>query len=523
MSLLFTCSAAPSKAPRGAPTSTRARHGADRGAGAVEYGSIIVLVAAIFAGVFLVVPPGISGPVEDALCRLFGETGCGEKDERDYAPDYCVREAESQHGGFSVDIGIVTIGKDYKFQKETLSDGSVIVTYAPKTEAGLITGAGFEIGKKGAADASARIDATAKGSVTPGESHIFKNEEEYKEYEDQLKDDVKDEVAKDLSPGYRAVRWGLDKTGVVDDPEPRDPEIRWVDVGVSAELDASAGVWMNNSSKGRHAKQDPKDWKMNLGADGNAKVEGKAGVAVWKDEPENTKTATTFTWSGEGSLGADLGPKRYGGSASWKGGTRIMRNEDGSLKNIRYTTTVSRSGTSGESGEVGKGNDGNKNKRKSNKNNVDKGGGASSTETNGEATTQSVQINFETPEEQEAGEALLRDRGLLPPTNTLTSLADPTMDAQEGGAINEKPGPDAPPWEQVMYEKGTAWQYKENFTSDEQSIGAKAKLGLAVGADVSWGMEERHTNDAQILGPPSGGQRNFIDYPKCVSKEGQGG
>ncbi|PSK97431.1 hypothetical protein CLV63_108151 [Murinocardiopsis flavida] len=499
----------------GGTATDRGTRRADRGAGAVEYSSIIILVAAIFAGIVVVIPPGISNPVDDALCRLlsiFGDAECAKKEERDYAPDYCVRNAESQHGGFSVDIGFVTIGKDYRYAKETLSDGSVIVTFEPKTILGAVGGAGVQIGKKSAAGIEAAVEGRASGSYTPGETHIFKNEKEYKDFEDQLKGDYKDEIAKDLSPGYRFGRWALDKTGVVDDPDPRKPEIESHQVALSANLDAGLGANLGEpASKGRHAKPENKEaqpkWNLNLGVDGSVQTEGSAELAFWRNEPGNTKTATTYEWSGEGSLGANVGPKRYEEALRWKGGTRIMRNQDGSLKNIRYTTVMGKSSTDGTGGEGRRG---------------DNSGGGMNKDVDETATTQSIQLNFETPEEQEAGEALLRDRGLLPPTNALTSLANPEMDDKEGGTLNKKPGPDAPPWEQVMYDKGTAWQYESDVQKDETELGAKAKLGLSVGADVSWGIDRRHTSKAQILGPPGpDGNRNFIDYPPCVY-EGKG-
>ncbi|PSK95702.1 hypothetical protein CLV63_114135 [Murinocardiopsis flavida] len=504
---------------KGGPGYRRKPRGSESGAGVIEYASAIVLAAALLACVTVIAVPQTSDAVDGALCRLLqlaGVKDCGKKEPPDFRPDYCVRNAESKHLGGTVEIAVVILGQDYKLSKETLSDGSIVATFSPKSELGLITGlgGGVQAGKKSAGQIQAKVEAIAKGTYTPGKSYLFKNEQEYQQFEDQLNRTLLDDTAKDLSPGYRAARWLGEKTGVYEPPKMKDPEITNYELGVSEQIDGSIGAWLGKStSQGRHAKDrgvEHDKWKMNLGADGSVKVNPKADLAFWNNEKGNKRTATTFSWSGTGSLGGALGPKSVGGEVGWQGSTRVMRNEDGSIDYIRYTTNASKTGADGTGGEIGKGG------TKDNPSNRGRGGAR---DVNGESVTQSVQIDFDTPEEKEAGEALLRNRGLLPPTSTIPSLVNPLMDDKDGGWINEKPAEDAPPWEHVMHEKGKVWQYKEDTHADEYGVGAKAKLGLSLGADVSWGADERYTRNAQILGPPNeDGTRSFIDYPDCVYK-----
>ncbi|MFC7744516.1 hypothetical protein ACFQXA_31625 [Nocardiopsis composta] len=142
---------------------------------------------------------------------------------------------------------------------------------------------------------------------------------------------------------------------------------------------------------------------MNLGAQGNVTVSGKYDKSTWYTDPKNIQTSETFSWTGSGSLGATVLAGHADGELSWGGGTRIMRNQDGSLANIRYIANAEGSYNIGIDKQ---------NERK-NKDGLD-GGGISAGKKQTKSVNQMVQLDFDTPEEQAAGEALLKEHGPVP-------------------------------------------------------------------------------------------------------------
>ncbi|MFW5419812.1 hypothetical protein J0910_24645 [Nocardiopsis sp. CNT-189] len=505
--------------PEGA--ARRRAPGGDRGASFTQYAAVVLCIAAI-AGAVLVSVPGKTGDLfSTALCRIqqavTGDEGpCGDEGdggdqeadpEYDYTPLYCVKDGTKETYGYSLSLGIFKWGQEYSYAKENLSDGSVVVTFVPTTEVGVAGGAGWDFGKKNA-DAPAHAGATVEGGVSaklsPGMTYIFKSKEEYEKFADEVDAAIAEEQNRQMNPRGQTGLAIAEFFGVYERPEITvQPTIRTATLQLEASGDAGIGVWAGPAAE----KGD--SWNMNLGAQGNVTVSGKFDKSTWYDDPKNIKTSETYGWTGSGSLGATALAAHADGELSWSGGTRIMRNEDGSLDSIRYIAAAEGSYTVGIDKQ---------NERK-NKDGLD-GGGISAGKKQTKSVTQMVQLDFDTPEEKAAGEKLIEEHGLVPPPYVSNAMADQLGEEDYGGDIAEKPADDAPPWDEVFYEKGRAWQYASDVETDQGELAAKIKMGLQFGGSVNWALEERNTTDALMLaGPEDGGPRRFIEYADCVSDQ----
>ena len=495
--------------------------GGDRGASFTQYAALVLCIAAIAGAVLVSVPGQTRDLFSAALCRIeqavTGEDGpCGEEGdgdeeadpEYDYKPLYCVKDGTKETYGYSLSLGIFKWGQEYSYAKENLSNGSVVVTFVPTTEVGVAGGAGWDFGGKNA-DAPAHAGATVEGGVSaklsPGMTYIFKSKEEYEKFADEVDAAIAEEQNRQMNPRGQAGLALAELVGLYDRPEITvQPSIRTATLELEASADASIGVWAGPAAD----KGD--SWNMNLGAQGNVTVSGKYDKSTWYTDPKNIQTSETFGWTGSGSLGATVLAGHADGELSWSGGTRIMRNQDGSLASIRYIANAEGSYNIGIDKQ---------NERK-NKDGLD-GGGISAGKKQTKSVNQMVQLDFDTPEEQAAGEALLKEHGLVPPPYVSNAMADQLDKEDYGGDIAEKPDDDAPAWDEIFYRKGRAWQYASDVETDEGELAARIKMGLQFGGSVNWALEERNTTDALMLAGPENGARRFIEYADCVSDQAE--
>ncbi|WP_017622519.1 hypothetical protein [Nocardiopsis chromatogenes] len=507
-------------AARGAPAARRRRRTVrnDRGAAFTEYGALILCVAAIAGSVVLVAPSRTADLFSTAVCKIQEVTGLGGECEEaeddhiqadpdyDYTPAYCVKDGEKQTYDGAVDFGFFTIGQDYTYAREDLSNGKVIVTFMPTTHGGIKAGAGLEFGASEAAHGGADIEGSVEAKLGSGMTYIFDSEEEFERFEDEVNEAIAMETSRHFNPtGDSMMRFG-DWLGIVDYPEiERQPDVRTTTVGIDSEINGNIGFWSGPHGSDKKEK-DGESWTMNLGVEGSVSSSASRDVSTWYSNPDNIQTSETYSWSAEGTLGATAFSPHIDGTLSWNGGTRIMRNEDGSIANIRYIA-----------GAEGKFNYG-----------IDKTVGTRTNQGNGsfgqgqtQSVTQMVQVDFEnTPEEQAAAEQLLDEYGLFPPPYMTNAMAEQLDEEDYGGEIVEEPGPDADPWDEIFYRRGTAWQYASDKEIDSGSFGASVKMGLQFGASVEWELEEGHTNHALMLDAPNDeGSRRFIDYADCLSDE----
>ncbi|GAB3476010.1 hypothetical protein [Nocardiopsis coralliicola] len=457
--------------------------------------------------------------IKNGLCRVeravTGEGDCdssaADDEEIDYRPTYCVREGVKETSGYSINLGIFELGQEYSYAKEKLSNGQIVVTFVPTTEVGVAGGKGWDFGgkhKDAPMHAGAGLEGGVSARLSPGMSYMFKSEEEYERFHEEMEESIAAEQNRTMNPEGQMGLAIAELVGAYDPPEITvEPAVRTATVEIGAEADLSIGAWAGP------ATEQGDSYNMNLGVDGNVSVSGRYDRSTWYQNPKNIQTSETYGWTATGSLGATALAARAEGEMSWSGGTRIMRNEDGSLAGIRYMTNAEGAFTVGadkktERNRQGGGEDG-------------YGIGAGKKET--KSVTQMVQLDFTTPEEQEAGEALIDEHGLIPPPYVSNAMADQLGEEDYGGDIAEEPGEDSPPWDDVFYERGRAWQFAGDVETDQAEFAAKVKMGLQFGGSVSWSKQERHTTDALMLDGPDGGARRFVEYDDCVSDQADNG
>lgn len=485
---------------------------------------VILLVAAILGAVVLAVPGDIAGSLRSAVCRALADSGLTEaecedgvstqadpEEEIDYSPDYCVRDGRKETYGYSLELGIFSLGQEYSYAREDLSDGSVIITFVPKTEAGVATGVGYDFGDDNGVSTGANIEGGFSAKIAPGSTFVFDSEAEFEEFEDEVNNAIIEEQQRMMNPEGEMGKALAELLGLYERPEVIDPHIRTATLETERYLSGSLGAWSTDPDK--KPGQDAGGINLNIGAEGSVSISEKMDLSRWYLEEGNDQVSKTYTYTATGDLGATYLGAHAGGELGWSGATRIMRNEDGSLANIRYMTTVEGEFSYGADVSVGQGNS------RDARNYDENGGGVEAGKKERRRIVQMVQMDFDTPEEQEIGEAMLESRGLVPPANVLNSMANPFMDDSTGGEINRLPGLNAAPWDRHFYNKGRAWQYSTGIDGEAVELSAKLKLGLQFGVSGGWAMQEQHTSDAQILDAPSNGERRFVEYPPCISEE----
>ncbi|WP_236700627.1 hypothetical protein [Allosalinactinospora lopnorensis] len=476
---------------------------------------MLLLVGVVAVATVVAIPETTSGFFRKVLCELQNLVGSGSGEcedldgqadsDYDYTPVYCPVEGETQTYGGTIDIAFLSFGEEYSFVRESMADGRVRVTFVPTTEVGVQGGVGWDFGKDDSISTDARIDGGVSAKLASGVTYLFDSEEEYQEFQGEVERAISEELERQIAPEVDLLKSFGDLVGVYERPEITvDPAVRTQTLEIEGHIDAQVGAWTRPATKGEGS------WNLNMGAQGNVTVSGKMDHSTWYTDPDNVQTSEIYTFTGSGNLGATYLGAHAAGELSWSGGTRIMRNEDGSLANIRYTTVAEGAFNLGVDFNIEQ------------ENNGTRGGGVDGGRKHTNSVTQMVQIDFDTPEEQEIGERLLEERGLLPPENAMDSMANPLMDDPDGGEINAEPETGAPEWERLLFEKGRAWQYAADAEEEHVELSAKLKMGLQFGASVYWANEERHTTNAQYLDAPEDGNRRFIDYPDCVSERASG-
>ncbi|WP_241483020.1 hypothetical protein [Nocardiopsis halophila] len=502
----------------------------DRGASFAQYAALILCVAAIAGSVAVVAPARTGDLFSSALCRIKEAAGmggeCEDGDDQaqdeddwiepepgfDYTPAYCVKQGSKQTYGGSVTIAFLEFGQEYSYAREDLSNGKIVITFLPTSSAKATAGAGFDFGAGESAHAGASVSASAGVKLGSGMTYIFEDENEFEEFEEEVNEAIAMETSRTMNPTADGMLRFGDWIGVYDYPEiERDPDVRTTTVGIEAEVAGSAGAWAGPGEK-RRKDGDGGAWTMNLGAEGSFTASRTRDHATWYTDPDNIQKSDTYSWTAEGSLGATALSAHADGSISWNGGTRIMRNEDGSIANIRYIA--------GAEGKFSFGVDKNVGNKTGKGNDVENGGNGSVGTGEANSVTQMVQVDFEnTPEEQAAAEQLLDEYGLAPPPYATNAMANQLDEEDNGGRVLEEPGPDADPWDEIFYRRGTAWQYASDKKIDQGEFGAQVKLGMQFGASVNWELEEKDTKQALMLEPPNEGGRRFIDYADCLSDD----
>ncbi|MBO0880154.1 MAG: hypothetical protein J2P17_07320 [Mycobacterium sp.] len=478
---------------------SRSRDGreSDRGATALEYAGALLIGGVIIGLLVLLMPNPVGRSVKIALCKIFEAGANGGRCEPapfDYRPatGACLIKSSSGKVGANVTVFSIKLGQNVQLVRTETADGKVRITVVPDDYK---LGAEAEIGAKvyGGKDSyGLKLGASVEGSLNfkYGDTWVFPDGDAANKFIDDMKWDLARREAEHVSPGL----WVFDKvTGWK--PRSRDPDVRQWEVSAEGVLKGSAGFGNVTESTNSSGQTERSIKDIGTGIE----IQGKVGdgVIITKDNSQPDKpgyplTSTTFQVQGSYSYGGKVVGYGPGGERSYLGQTKITRDKSGKLVSITWVTTQQTNDSEGLK------NPGSKN--------------ASVKGTDKQVTTTTTTVNFDDSNRQ-LGEQWIHDNAFLMPFQTVRNAVD-----ADAGFATRDPGPNASPFDQLLYRRGVVSRNTYAGDVDEFRIGAEVGAEVKFGIDVGYESENLNLVDSQYLGPPQDGQRSFQDWPECKAK-----
>ncbi|MFD5750197.1 hypothetical protein [Streptomyces sp. NPDC127033] len=514
---------------RGRTGDTRRRFRSDGGATAMEYLGAIIVVVALVLGVSAA---GIGGSIGDRIrCAIpalggggggggacaSGGDGTDDKPlaDKDFEPPLCTISTISDTAGGKAKLGWFEWGQDYGFQDKTMranydvnEDGKVddkdqliYTTFTDSASAGVTGGFGGKMGKLG----TGSVDLGAGVKVSNGDTWVFKSRDEAESFREDLEKLKMYEIRR-KSPGGAEASAGdsllyLFGKGALKDEENirnrvedklKDRHISQASIGVYGK--AGGELSLNADAEGTLSGK--------LGAD--VKISGDA--LVTKDDFRGTKSFT-YSVKADGTIGAgvDAGGAKKGKHLTGERSATVTVTRDqetGELLRIDFTQTTET--FSGQTGGVGgdNGKDG-KDKRGGKGKNTDNSGGS-------DIGVVTNTIAFEKGEKGNAdravGQAWLDGNG---------DHTAPFAYLLDTNAPTTRPGADDP-FGRLLFDKGKSSRTSYDGMSDAQEYGFELNLGISIGASISMENKSETLKDAEFLGAPRDGKRDYVPYSYCA-------
>ncbi|MGK5554991.1 hypothetical protein ACSNOI_25565 [Actinomadura kijaniata] len=453
---------------------------------------------AVIGTLLLVVTTPFGEGVRTELCKLFGGSGCGSppKTDQDYKPKACERSSTEKRYGAVIKVAIVKLGDEYSFMRQEMADGSVRLTVIPtNVELGLETGVGgkLSLGKNLKLGADIMVGGGIKVGV--GDTYVFKNADEANRFEDDIKEISYRDAAKDIVAGGNPLTgWVADR---VDDwtgrPDIKDPEITNTTVSARVAVDGIFGLYLPQvGSKGDGS--DDWDFNLNTGVTVRGEVGEEFAVTENRMDPKNPTTSYFMGLSGTIGGSAEVLGAGAEGDLKWTGGQRFVFDKDGKLTAVIYQTSFEKGGK--VNGRLGGNYD--------DKMGTGKG---SSGERTVETVTQILPVD-------DTNRELVRNHLLNHPYQMPSNLL--RYMGGDDNVLQQDPGPNADPFDRLMYQNATVLKQQHANSTDGFEVGAEAKLGLVLGAEIKSESSKNATTRAEYLGAPRNGRREYVPYTECV-------
>jgi Flp pilus assembly pilin Flp len=462
--------------PRSATRPGRIRR--DAGASAVEYGAVLLLIAAIMgAFVALALPSTIADNISYTLCKIFnnGDVGkCESPADKKFKPDSCTVALSQQTYGATVDIAFFQAGKDLTFIRTTDSHGKVTVTAVNGTSGGVGTGVGVGINWGNVVNVGADADAKANIKIGLGNSWVFDNQDQANKFIGQIQKQATYDGIEDSGPlgwlGGHIAEW-------ISPADVPDPTIERYEVELNGNAGVSAGVSIGpkNKTPGTNGKdtRGSNKLKPNLGA--YVTVEAQEKAIVEKNKSDGT-TSVTVSVGGGGKAGGNyvIDNKEFRGAVA--GSVKLTYDKSGSLSKLTLVRT---------------------------------------TTLNGHLETTTTELPITNDEErlavyQHLGQDYIGANGI--PAATPLKLTWDDM------APVSPPGPDATPLQQLLYDKGKTQKVGYDYDAHSETYGANVKLGLKLGLGVNLASKDQKATSAQYLGAQgTDGNRQWKTFNECRS------
>ncbi|RNL81557.1 hypothetical protein [Halostreptopolyspora alba] len=492
----------------------------DRGSGFTEYAAVIILVASVAATATVTFSNRPEGLGEYIICRITsvfagggggdcelpsgGRAGEGgqaqeseragrDSDERDFTPPRCEAYQTRDSAGYSLYVGLFKFGEEYAFMEQQMADGSYRLTLVPQGELG-VEGKAFQLkgsaGEEYQLGAEAKIGAYLKASV--GDTWIFDSEQEADRFRDDI---VENQVAQQSMQSPQGGAGAAIYYWLNPPPEIPDPKLTTVTGRLEGGGVAEGGLSLEPSGV---------ETPIDIGTGINARIKFSDQVAHRTDtrDPDNPLTATTYQFSGQGAIGGEVAGRGGQAEGEMSGAVRVARNEAGEPVELVYVTTV-------EGGLASRDRYGGKYEKHK--------GGAK--DKDGESTVHETRttLKLDTPEERAIAEEYIQREGAEGLIGG-SKLAFSQMFSDDDDLFTEPPD-NGDEFERLMYEKATVSNITQDKTTDINTYGGKAAIGLGLGAKIGTESSEQRTVESQQLGAPDPetGTREFEEYEECLA------
>ncbi|MDA2808551.1 hypothetical protein [Nocardiopsis suaedae] len=459
----------------------------DAGAGFIEYAGVVLTIGAIVASVLATgfdrTSSTIVASIQDTICEAFStlglESDCDARqgaEEDEYEPDKCLVSQSTDIGGGSVSVLFVDVGQDYVYERREYSDGTVRITLFDADTAGVSTGVGASLDLGSVANLGADINLGAGVTVKNGSAWEFDSAEEAAELEDDLATFQKIDAGAKNTVGQVPVigGWLRDKTTDIIAPDIPDPDITRTTVGVDAGVDGSLGAHFGkgHGDKGSWKKNDedtPGNFDPNLGIEGAIHIQGAIGM---ERNHQTGETTTIYEAGGSADItanGSVVGKARAG--AAHSGMIRVTEDENGNITNLVLIQTTD----------------------------------------DGTGTAPQViytSVKAKTPEESAMVEEWM---GMFAGDDVIPL----TWDAADPTELSDNPTP----FEEWVFENARTTRAQYDREDNTRKVGASVKLGVKLGLGGSWGGTEQDITEAEYLGAPNNGTREYVPYEDCMQSD----
>ncbi|WP_141922198.1 hypothetical protein [Haloactinospora alba] len=463
----------------------------------MEWSALIVLASVVLATLtFMLSPSVIKEPVGRALCQMFSvggdESECDPEFRSDeyYEPERCMVSREGD--GSTHTASVVLDGTSgTSFVREEFNDDSVRFTAIDQSALGGGVGIGVDAGG-GPVQLEAEAGADAEYSNPQSASWDFDSTAEADKFEERIREKAKEDVSKFDFDNFESWADGGDL------PEPDSVRSEHqVDIGAHGDAGLSignSGRGQNNSgnnngsndsgngqdsgnsdnsggddNSGSSGQQDGEtgDWQVNFdpGVDAAVGISGSMATETHADGSESS----IYNLGGEASVGADWAVDEVTASKGRQGAMKVTRDEDGNITDITITQTT-KSGT-------------------------------------GDTEIITTQLPIEGEEQRQIAEEWL---GAAPGGKALPITWDDM-------APDELPE-GADPFQELLFNEGNSSKATYDQSVTQEEIGLQVKLGVSLGYTYTSHSEDTEIKDAEYLGSPSEGEREYISYDDCVGE-----
>lgn len=450
----------------------------DAGVSMAEYGAVLLVVSAIIAGLLAItLPTTVADNVAFTVCKILNggdASNCESPADRALKPATCTVALSQQTYGAAVDIAFFQVGEDLTFIRSTDSQGKVTVTAVNGTSAGVGTGVGAGINWGNTVNVGADAEAKANIKIGIGDSWIFDDQGEADDFIGQIQKQATYDAVERSGP----LGWiGGNVAELISPADVPDSDIERYEVELNGNAGVSAGVSIGprnppgGDTNGRDTRGSNK-LRPNLG--GYVTVDGQEKALVERNKQDGSTSVTVQVGGGaKGGGNYVIDNREFRGQVA--GSVKLTYDSNGNLSKLTLTRT---------------------------------------TTVNNHLETTTTELPITNDAERQAvyahlGEDYIGANGI--PAATPLKLTWDDM------APVTRPGADATPLQQLLYQNGRTQRVGYDYDAHDATYGANVKLGLKLGLGVTLSSKDQRATSADYLGAQGpDGSRQWKDFRECT-------